>query len=117
LYCVKDGKHEDAEEFLGFYLDALDEELVELNTYISTHKLASARSVGEGAQLATGQIEVGKRDYISPISRIFGGRSCSTIRALNQPDTITVEDWRLLRLNIQVRFSLVLPFLPTNILN
>jgi hypothetical protein len=65
-YCVKDGKHKDAEEFLGFYLDALDEELVELNTYISTHKLASARSVEglrEEAQSAEGQSEVGKRDY------------------------------------------------------
>jgi hypothetical protein len=53
---VKDGKHEDAEEFLGLYLDALDEELVELRN-ISTHKPASTSSVEDG------QPEVGKRDY------------------------------------------------------
>ena len=39
---VKDGLQQDAEEFLGLYLDALDEELVELHTYISTCRLASA---------------------------------------------------------------------------
>jgi len=63
---VKDGKHEDAEEFLGLYLDALDEELVELRTYISTHKPASASGVEEleeEVQSTEGQTEVGKQDY------------------------------------------------------
>jgi hypothetical protein len=41
----------------------------------------------------------------SPISRIFGGRSRLTVRAPSQPDTVTIEAWRSLRLNIQVRFS------------
>jgi hypothetical protein len=64
-YCVKDGKHEDAEEFLGLFLDALDEELVELHTYISTHRPASAPSIEElkeEAQTAEGQAE-GMRDH------------------------------------------------------
>jgi hypothetical protein len=34
--------------------------------------------------------------------RIFGGRS--RVHAPNQHDTVTVEDWRLLKLNIRVRF-------------
>ncbi|KAF8471442.1 hypothetical protein DFH94DRAFT_674461, partial [Russula ochroleuca] len=34
-------------------------------------------------------------------SHKFGGRSRSTVRAPNQPDTISAEDWRILRLNIQ----------------
>ena len=68
-YCIKDGKHEDAEEFLGLYLDALDEELVELHTYISTHRPASAPSIEElreEAQSAEGQAEaeVGMRDHM-----------------------------------------------------
>ena len=46
-YCVKDEKHEDAAEFLGLYLEALNEELVELQTYTSAHKPATAPSVGE----------------------------------------------------------------------
>ena len=69
--CLKDGKHEDAEEFLGLYLDALDEELIELYTYISTNKPASTPSVeelGEGTQSAKGQTE-GKRDYT--VRRLF----------------------------------------------
>jgi hypothetical protein len=59
--CLKDGKHQDAEEFLDLYLDALDEELVELHAYISTHKPISAPNVeklGERAQSTEGQTEV-----------------------------------------------------------
>ena len=52
-YCVKDGKHEDAEEFLALYLDALDEELVELHTYLITQFREESESV-------EGQTEVGK---------------------------------------------------------
>ena len=40
----------------------------------------------------------------SPILRIFGGKSRSTIRTPSQPDTITIEAWRSLKLYIQVRF-------------
>ena len=65
-YCIKGGNREDAEEFLGLYLDALDEELVELHTYIRTHMLAStgsAEKLEEGAQQAGGQTKVGKREH------------------------------------------------------
>ena len=65
-YCVKEGKHLDAEEFLGLYLDALDEELVELHTYTSTQRPASPPSIEElkeKTQSAEGQTEVGKRDH------------------------------------------------------
>ena len=69
-YCVKDGKTEDAEEFLGLYLDALDTELVELHTYISTHKPALVPSVDEiegEIQSAWDKTEVGQRGYIPPL--------------------------------------------------
>jgi hypothetical protein len=62
-YCVKDGKHQDAEEFLGLYLDALDKELVEQHTYIGMNNPASTQSVEKEAQSAEVQTEVGKRDY------------------------------------------------------
>ena len=68
-YCVKDGQQHDAEQFLDFYLDALDEELVQLHAYIGTHKLVSVPSVEEldseeGEDQSTeAQTEVGKRDY------------------------------------------------------
>jgi hypothetical protein len=44
----------------------------------------------------------------SPITRIFGGKFRSTVRVPNQPDTVAVEDWQSLQLNIQVSFP---PFL------
>ncbi|KAH9976562.1 hypothetical protein BJV77DRAFT_1053326 [Russula vinacea] len=86
-----------------------DAELAELYTYISTHKPASAPSVDElkgETQSAVGKTEVAKRDYMtssveSPISRIFGGRSRLTAHVPRQPDAVTAEDWRLLRLDIQ----------------
>ena len=37
--------------------------------------------------------------------RIFGGKFRSTVRSPNQPDSVTIEDWRSLQLDIQVRFS------------
>ena len=40
----------------------------------------------------------------SPLMRIFGGKFHSTLRAPNQPDTITAEAWLPLQLDIQVRF-------------
>ncbi|KAF8484504.1 hypothetical protein DFH94DRAFT_842406 [Russula ochroleuca] len=110
LRNMLDGKTEDAEEFLGLYLDALDTELVELHTYISTHKPASAPSVEEleeEARSAEGQTTAArKRDFTassveSPISRIFGGRSRSTVRVRSQPDAVTIEAWRSLKLHIQ----------------
>ena len=38
----------------------------------------------------------------SPITRIFGGKFRSTLRAPGQKDSVLVEDWRSLRLDIQV---------------
>ncbi|KAH9998207.1 hypothetical protein BJV77DRAFT_1064759 [Russula vinacea] len=112
LKHLLDGKHEDAEEFLGLFLDALDRELVELQTYIRTHEPASVPNVEgfEGevavAKSGEGQTEAGKRDDTassieSPISRIFGGRSRSTVREPSQPDTVAIEAWRSLKLYIQ----------------
>ena len=56
-YYVKDGKDQDADEFLGFYLDALDEELIELNDYINTRKILNIEEPGEGED----QTDVRKR--------------------------------------------------------
>lgn len=58
-------------------------------------------------------MEVGKRNRTtvtrnaksteSPITRIFGGKFRSTLRAPHQKDSVMVEDWRALQLDIQVR--------------
>jgi hypothetical protein len=59
---VQGGQQQDAEVFLGHYLDALDEELVGLYTCISTHKPAypSVGEYEEETQSAVGKTEVGK---------------------------------------------------------
>lgn len=38
----------------------------------------------------------------SPITKIFGGKFRSALRAPGQKDSVIVEDWRSLRLDIQV---------------
>ena len=38
----------------------------------------------------------------SPITRIFEGKFRSTLRAPGQKDSVIIEDWRALRLDIQV---------------
>ncbi|KAJ7792833.1 hypothetical protein B0H14DRAFT_3498749 [Mycena olivaceomarginata] len=59
-----------------------------------------------------GWLEVGRKNRTvvtrtiksaeSPITRIFGGRFRSTLRAPGQKDSVIVEDWRSLRLDIQM---------------
>ena len=62
---IKDSKHQDAGGFLDLHPDALDEELIELNNYISMHKpaLTSIEEQEEETQSAEGQTEVGKCNY------------------------------------------------------
>jgi hypothetical protein len=61
---VKNGEHQDAEEFLGLYLEALDKELVELHAHISTHGPASVVEELEGlAQSGESQTNMGERYY------------------------------------------------------
>ncbi|KAJ7154047.1 hypothetical protein C8R46DRAFT_911866 [Mycena filopes] len=118
---MRGGHQEDAEEFLGFFLDTLEEELLavvaalspsparppptEAQTQTQTH-VEEAEDVGED-----GWLEVGRKNRTvvmrtiksaeSPITRIFGGKLRSTLRAPGQKDSVVVEDWRSLRLDIQ----------------
>jgi len=109
LKDMLDGRRQDAEEFFSAYLDALEEELLALVTSINPQQAASAALKAEelrvGSQSGEGQTE-GKRDYISssvesPISRIFSGKFRRTVLKAGQPDSVTVESWRSLKLDIQ----------------
>ena len=64
-YCVKDGRHQDAEEVFRLYLDALDEELPALFTSISHDKSATivAPGVREREASQPGQTEVEGRGF------------------------------------------------------
>ncbi|KAF9462678.1 hypothetical protein BDZ94DRAFT_700826 [Collybia nuda] len=132
---MRGGQQEDAEEFLGFYLDTLEEELLTILSAISATAPSSPVAEGPtipskaGTKHATpnktntieetlepevkeaGWLEVGRRNRMvvtrtikgseSPITRIFGGKFRSTLRAPQQKDSVIVEDWRALRLDIQ----------------
>ncbi|TFY64673.1 hypothetical protein EVJ58_g2454 [Rhodofomes roseus] len=105
------GHQEDAEEFLGFFLDTLEEELLSFSSSSSPSAPKPLEETdGAGAQ-DDGWYEVGKKNRAmitrsvkfteSPITRIFGGKFRSVLRAPHQKDSVTVEDWRSLRLDIQ----------------
>ncbi|THH20875.1 hypothetical protein EW146_g530, partial [Bondarzewia mesenterica] len=112
---MRGGQQEDAEEFLGFYLDALEEELLFLLATLNPSKAAApSKEVEEREEeppREDGWLEVGKRNKMvvtrtvksteSPITRIFGGKFRSTLRAPHQRDSVVVEDWRSLQLDIQ----------------
>ncbi|EGN95847.1 hypothetical protein SERLA73DRAFT_162553 [Serpula lacrymans var. lacrymans S7.3] len=114
---MRGGHQEDAEEFFGFYLDTLEEELLSIVSSISpaTSKPNAHAHVEEREEAApppeSGWLEVGRRNKTvvtrtiktaeSPITRIFGGKFRSTLRAPQQKDSVIVEDWRSLRLDIQ----------------
>ncbi|KAJ3475243.1 hypothetical protein NLI96_g11964 [Meripilus lineatus] len=109
------GHQEDAEEFFGFFLDTLEEEL--LTVANSFHPAANQKvnppveEKSDSVPHDDGWYEVGKKNRTvvtrtiksaeSPITRIFGGKFRSTLRAPHQRDSVTIEDWRALRLDIQ----------------
>ncbi|KAF8171652.1 hypothetical protein BJ912DRAFT_1082179 [Pholiota molesta] len=115
---MRGGHQEDAEEFFGFYLDTLEEELLAILHSVHPPKGkggAAGGAVEETEEAAPpeedGWLEVGRRNKMvvtrtvkateSPITRIFGGKFRSTLRAPGQKDSVVVEDWRSLRLDIQ----------------
>ncbi|KAG2154115.1 hypothetical protein DEU56DRAFT_952327 [Suillus clintonianus] len=111
---MRGGHQEDAEEFLGFYLDTLEEELLTLSSSLTNPNQASAHQTNNAPAnnvQEEGWLEVGKRNRTvltrstktvdSPMTRIFGGKFRSTLRVPHQKDSVIFEDWRSLRLDIQ----------------
>ncbi|KAF9447579.1 cysteine proteinase [Macrolepiota fuliginosa MF-IS2] len=114
---MRGGQQEDAEEFLGFYLDTLEEELLYIQNSLAPPSKTAVKEqhVEEKEEMEPpeedGWLEVGKKNRTivtrtikaveSPITRIFGGKFKSTLKAPGQKDSVLVEDWRSLRLDIQ----------------
>ena len=68
ICCIQGGHQEDAEEFFGFYLDTLEEELLALLASITPKPVSAASKVEEReeAQSGEGWTEVGKRNKMMP---------------------------------------------------
>ncbi|KAL1744963.1 hypothetical protein HDZ31DRAFT_37482, partial [Schizophyllum fasciatum] len=119
---LKLGQQEDAEEFLGFYLDELEEELESLlkdsqGTFAHVWGDQMLTIISEDRQQASGEAEgwtevaKGKAknavvrgsgpSHNSPISRIFGGTFRSTLRQPKKPESVTVERWLRLMLDVE----------------
>lgn len=124
---VQGGHQEDAEEFLGFFLDTLEEELLSIAQSLQPKEPPKSPEEPQD----DGWLEVGKKNKAvatrtvsfifpgwfvahlvdaircqaksteSPITRIFGGKFRSTLRAPHQRESVTIEDWRSLQLDIQ----------------
>lgn len=127
---MRRGHQEDAEEFLGFFLDTLHEELrsVISRSEARARKASDSRStsVSEKGDMdneerevqrpespTTGErwLEVGQKGKTSftrttttsssPITRIFGGKLRSVLRTPGSKDSVTLEPYQALQLDIQ----------------
>ncbi|KAJ6474716.1 hypothetical protein DFH09DRAFT_1472225 [Mycena vulgaris] len=96
------GQQEDAEEFLGFLLDPLEEELLVLAPAV--------------VEAQNGWLEDGRKNRAIIVTRTvhqgggmadlahLGSKFRSMLLAAGQKDSVIIEAWRTLRLDIQVRF-------------
>ncbi|KAI5819056.1 hypothetical protein BZA77DRAFT_242331 [Pyronema omphalodes] len=103
---MKRGQQQDAEEFLGLWLNALHEETIEVL------KKLPAKSQTDGVNEADGEwLEVGAKNKAaitrttetteSPISKIFGGVLRSVVNTPGRPSSVTKESFTPLQLDIQ----------------
>ncbi|GEM11872.1 ubiquitin carboxyl-terminal hydrolase [Rhodotorula toruloides] len=104
--AMRRGTQEDAEEFLGFFLETLHEEVV--NIMELDEKNEQGKGKGKAISQAGGDEgweEVGSKGRTetkeSPITRIFGGKLRSILRCSGQKDSVTIEPFQRLQLDIQ----------------
>lgn len=114
------GHQQDAEEFLGFLLEALHDECANILRHLpdSTGNTAANSSVTSPTATSptdndsTAWLEVGRKQRqavtrssghpvtSSPITKIFGGQLRSELRISGQKDSVTLEPYQPLQLDI-----------------
>ena len=115
------GQQEDAEEFLGFFLDTLHEELLSISprlkprTGTALHDwfegLPNGNTADQPTQPDDGWLEVGHKNKTlstkstnsaeSPLTKMFGGKFRSVFKTPGQKDSVTLEPFQPLQLDIQ----------------
>ncbi|KAJ9156543.1 Cysteine proteinase [Pleurostoma richardsiae] len=119
---MRRGHQQDAEEFLGFLLEALHDECAHVmrtapesgtSTAASSTPAQSSASVASETAEANDWLEVGRRQRAavtrssgqtstsSPITKIFGGQLRSELRVPGLKDSVTLEPYQPLQLDIQ----------------
>ncbi|KAJ1959782.1 hypothetical protein IWQ62_004481 [Dispira parvispora] len=101
------GRQEDAQEFMGYLLDGLHEEML---TIIRDSDAGEHGSTSADNSEDQGWVEVGKKNRIattrtltlhpSPVTHIFGGQLRSVLRCPGAKDSITFEPFQSLLLDI-----------------
>ena len=93
------GRQEDAEEFLGFLLDGLEQELLSLNEDQEQPIIQKGwTEIGPKNK----PIVVQKASNDSPISLLFGGSMRSVVKASGNKDSVTIQPFQSLQLDITV---------------
>ncbi|WQF88347.1 Putative ubiquitin specific protease, papain-like cysteine peptidase superfamily [Colletotrichum destructivum] len=115
---MRRGHQQDAQEFLGLILNAIDEECAQVmsagglaNGSAETRPTSSAASAVESTDGAEGWFEVGSRQRAvetrssgasstTPITRLFSGQYRSELRRPGVKDSVTTEPFQSLQLDI-----------------
>lgn len=120
MLTLQRGHQEDAEEFLGFLLETLHEELLHLVSRTESARAPSAtqpEANGDAVEIhrpvspSDGWHEVGPKQKTnvvrntetreSAVSRLFGGTLRSVLHTPGQKDSVTLEPYKPLQLDIQ----------------